>query len=89
MSVGEVINIMAFAFRTVLHVAGPVLVASLVAGLLISVFQSVTQIHEMTLTFIPKIIAVAMVLYFTMPTIIGKMVQFAVDLFKMSGGLKP
>ena len=50
-----------------LLVAGPMLMFGLVVGLIESVFQAVTQVHEMTLTFIPKILAVmfALVLFFT------------------------
>ena len=51
----------------VLYVAGPILIVALVVGLLVSIFQAVTQIHEMTLTFIPKILAVAAVLAFLLP----------------------
>jgi flagellar biosynthetic protein FliQ len=51
----------------VLHVAGPTLVVALVVGLAVSIFQAVTQIHEMTLTFIPKMLAVAAVLTVLLP----------------------
>jgi len=47
---------------TITKVAGPVLLATLVVGLIVAIFQSATQIQEMTLTFIPKIIAVALIL---------------------------
>lgn len=45
------------AVTVMLMVAGPMLVASLIVGLVISIFQAVTQINEMTLTFIPKMLA--------------------------------
>lgn len=68
MTIEQVIQISQLAINTTLVVSTPVLVAGLVAGLLISVFQAVTQIHEMTLTFIPKIIAVgiAAAIFFNM-----------------------
>ncbi|MCC6158404.1 MAG: flagellar biosynthesis protein FliQ [Deltaproteobacteria bacterium] len=68
MTIEQVIQISQLAINTTLVVSTPVLVAGLVAGLLISVFQAVTQIHEMTLTFIPKIIAVgiATAIFFNM-----------------------
>jgi flagellar biosynthetic protein FliQ len=50
------------AIMTVLAVGGPPLVAALVVGLIISVFQAVTQINEMTMVFVPKIVAVFVVL---------------------------
>ena len=63
-----------------MYVAGPALVVALVVGLLVSVFQAVTQIHEMTLTFIPKILAVAGVTMLILPWIIQRMVDFTANL---------
>ena len=64
----------------VLAVGGPVLVVALVVGLAVSVFQAVTQIHEMTLTFIPKIIAVGATLVLMLPWILQRMVDFTIRL---------
>ncbi len=55
------------ALLTALLIAAPMLTAGLVIGLAISVLQAVTQIHEMTLTFIPKMIGVILVLLLTLP----------------------
>ena len=65
----------------VLHVAGPILIVALVVGLAVSIFQAVTQIHEMTLTFIPKILAVAAVLAFLLPWTLQRLIDFTVNLF--------
>ena len=65
----------------VLYVAGPMLLVALVIGLGVSIFQAVTQIHEMTLTFIPKILAVVATVMFILPWIIRRMVDFTVGLF--------
>ena len=65
----------------VLFLAGPIFVVALVVGLGVAIFQAVTQIHEMTLTFIPKILAVAILLFLMLPWTIGKMVDFTVGLF--------
>ena len=65
----------------VLYVAGPILIVALVVGLLVSIFQAVTQIHEMTLTFIPKILAVAAVLAFLLPWTLQQLIDFTVNLF--------
>lgn len=65
----------------VLHVAGPTLVVALVVGLAVSIFQAVTQIHEMTLTFIPKMLAVAAVLTFLLPWTIRRLVDFTINLY--------
>jgi flagellar biosynthetic protein FliQ len=64
-----------------LYVAGPMLLVALVVGLLVSIFQAVTQVHEMTLTFIPKILAVAAVIVLLLPWTIRRMVDFTVALF--------
>lgn len=65
------------AIFTCLYVAGPMLIFGLVTGLLVGIIQAVTQVHEMTLTFIPKIIAVAVALILFMPWILGKLTGFS------------
>ena len=60
----------------VLIVAGPTLLVALVVGLVVSIFQAVTQIHEMTLTFIPKILSVGIVLSLLLPWTIQRMTEF-------------
>ena len=65
----------------VLHVAGPILVAALVVGLAVSIFQAVTQIHEMTLTFIPKMLAVAAVLTVLLPWTLRQLMDFTINLY--------
>ena len=65
----------------VLYVAGPTLIVALVVGLAVSIFQAVTQVHEMTLTFIPKIVAVAIIVSIMLPWTIRRMVDFTANLF--------
>ena len=57
-SQGDVLNVMREALTTVLISAAPLLLVAVVVGLLISIFQATTQIHEQTLAFVPKIVAV-------------------------------
>lgn len=64
-----------------LMVAAPMLGFALVVGLVISVFQAATQIQEMTLTFIPKIVAVALALLLFLPWILAKLVGYTTALF--------
>ena len=64
----------------VLIVAGPTLLVALVVGLVVSIFQAVTQIHEMTLTFIPKILSVGIVLSLLLPWTIRRMIEFTTRL---------
>jgi flagellar biosynthetic protein FliQ len=63
-----------------LKVAGPVLLVALVVGLLVSVFQAITQIQELTLAFIPKIIAVGLVIAFAGPWMLDVMVGWTREL---------
>jgi flagellar biosynthetic protein FliQ len=69
------------AVMTCLAISAPMLAAALVTGLVIGLFQAVTQIHEMTLTFIPKIVAVAVALVLFMPWILGRMTGFSTFIF--------
>lgn len=70
-----------------LLLSAPVLVAGLVIGLAVGVFQSVTQIHEMTLTFIPKILAVVGVILVLFPWMIQSMLAFTRNIFTLMGNV--
>lgn len=59
MSESLVIGIVKDALMTALKVAGPILIVSILIGLIISIFQATTQIQEQTLTFVPKLIGIA------------------------------
>ena len=61
-------------------IAAPVLVATLAVGLLVSVFQAVTQIQEMSLTFIPKLLAASAMLLIAGPWMLKRMVDFSTAL---------
>jgi flagellar biosynthetic protein FliQ len=67
----QTIELARAALMLVLTVAGPMLVASLVVGVIISLFQALTQVQEMTLTFVPKILVIGTVLLLCLP-MIGK-----------------
>ena len=64
----------------------PMLLAGLIAGLAISIFQATTQINEMTLSFIPKIIVVALVMIIMMPWMMNTMIDFTTRIFDMIKG---
>jgi len=70
-------------FKTALYLALPTLLAGLIAGLAISIFQATTQINEMTLSFIPKIILVVIVIIVTMPWMMNIMIEFTTKVFNM------
>lgn len=75
------------ALEMSLILAGPVLAFGLVAGLAVAIFQALTQIHEMTLTFIPKIGATILALVLFGPWMLQKMVNYTVALFESLPGL--
>jgi len=64
------------AVELTLLISMPMLLAGLVVGLLISIFQAVTQIQEMTLTFVPKIVAVFLALLVSFPWMMHKLLTF-------------
>ncbi len=68
---------------TTLLVSSPMLILALIVGLSISILQAITQIQEMTLTFIPKIVAVAIALIIFLPWMINTVVGFASQLFSI------
>ncbi len=70
------------AMRTTALLAGPILIATLVVGLAVSVFQALTQINEATLTFIPKILVVAAVIVLAGPWMLDLMTSYTVNLFE-------
>lgn len=83
-----VIGLARDVFMTVVIISGPALVVALVVGLLISIFQAATSINEMTLTFVPKIVAVAVVLILMLPFMLGKLLTFTRNIFNMIPNLK-
>ncbi len=64
------------AIKTVMLLSAPVFIAGMAVGLAVSIFQALTQIQEMTLTFVPKIIAVFLALLFFMPWMMRLMLDF-------------
>ena len=70
-----------------LLVSAPMLLLGLIVGLAISILQAVTQVHEMTLTFIPKILAVAVALLLFLPWIITQLVDFTTRMITSVAGI--
>lgn len=69
------------AILTAALICLPPLAVGLIVGLLVGIFQAITQIHEMTLTFIPKIVAVGVVLYLLFPWIIKVITHYTSTLY--------
>jgi flagellar biosynthetic protein FliQ len=76
MTVELIKQISSEVFKTVLLASGPVLLVSLLVGVLISFIQAITQLQEFTITFVPKIIAVFLCLLFFMPWITNVLLDF-------------
>ncbi len=76
----EAIGLGRQALWTMLLVGSPVLVAGLVVGLLIGLFQALTQIQEQTVSFVPKIVVMVLVLSASLPWLIAHMIQYTNDL---------
>ena len=74
-----VITIGREAMRTAFFIAAPPLIAALVVGLLVSIFQAVTQIQEMTLAIIPKMVAVLVALMITFPWLLELLTTYTTN----------
>jgi flagellar biosynthesis protein FliQ len=70
-------------FKIALLLSMPMLMAGLIAGLAISIFQAVTQINESTLSFVPKILITIVVAIFTMPWMMNMMIEFTTRMIDM------
>ena len=66
-------------------IAAPALLAGIVVGLLVGFFQALTQINEQTLAFLPKLVVIAFVLWFTLPWMSREMVSFTTRMFTLMG----
>jgi flagellar biosynthesis protein FliQ len=83
MSENMIMSVMKDAIQTGLLVAAPILVVSIVVGLIISIFQATTQIQEQTLTFVPKLVAAAVVGLFAGPWMLQTVVGFTERIFSL------
>jgi flagellar biosynthesis protein FliQ len=81
MDQSQIMEIGARTMWLTLQISMPVLGVSLVVGLLVSIFQAVTQLQEPTLTFIPKILAVVVVIVVAGPWMLNTMLAFTIELW--------
>lgn len=70
-------------FKIALLLALPGLLTGMFVGLAVSIFQATTQINEMTLSFIPKILGVVIVIILTMPWMLNSMIDFSTNVFNL------
>jgi flagellar biosynthetic protein FliQ len=83
MNQSEVVALAVQTLTLALLLSLPALLVGMVVGLIISIFQATTQINEMTLSFVPKIIAIAVILILTMPWMMNEMIDFTTYVFKL------
>jgi flagellar biosynthetic protein FliQ len=83
MNQSEVVALAVQTLKLALLLSLPALLVGMVVGLIISIFQATTQINEMTLSFVPKIIAIAVILILTMPWMMNEMIDFTTYVFKL------
>ncbi|MFB3817277.1 MAG: flagellar biosynthesis protein FliQ [Candidatus Methylomirabilales bacterium] len=81
MSLQQVLDLAQSALTLIVLLSGPVLLAGMVTGLAISLIQAVTSIQEATLTFVPKLLAIFLVLVLCLPWMADRAVRFAAGLF--------
>jgi flagellar biosynthesis protein FliQ len=83
MSVGDAVSIMRGGIMEILILAAPVLLVAMVVGLVVSIFQATTSIQEQTLTFVPKIAAIMLVLALLGGWMFGSLSEYTRNLFAM------
>ena len=87
MNAEQVMEIMKEAMLVAFEIAGPLLIISIVVVLLVAIFQAATQIHEQTLTFVPKLLVIALVLLALGSWMSKVMNEFVVELFAIMAAL--
>ena len=81
MTEAMVMDLGAEALKTTFYLASPMLIAAMAVGLVVSVFQAITQINEATLSFIPKIFSVVLILVIFAPWMMDVMLSFSREIF--------
>lgn len=83
MTDAQVIEIISDAFQIAAIVAGPMLMAALLVGVSVSLLQTITQIQEMTLTFVPKVVSMGLIVLFSGQWMIRTMTNWVVSLWSL------
>lgn len=81
MTNGEVSDLMYQVFILAMKLGGPMLIISMVVGIVISILQAATQIHEQTITFVPKLIVIGILLVITGSTMLNSLQDFTAQIF--------
>jgi flagellar biosynthesis protein FliQ len=82
-----VLNLSTNCLKTIAMVSSPMLIGALVIGLIVSIFQAVTQINEATLTFIPKMVVVTLIIVIAGPWMLDTLKGFTIEVFESVGDI--
>ncbi len=83
MTQDEALTVFKEALLIILKIGGPILVVSIVIGLIISILQAATQVHEQTLTFVPKLVAIGLVLLLGGSWMMSTVIDFTKYIFSL------
>lgn len=83
MGTADLIDIFRDAIITGLKVSGPILLVSILVGLIISIFQAATSINEQTMTFVPKLITIGIMLIVSGGWMLQQMMDFTMRIFEL------
>ena len=86
MTNGEVADLMYDVFVLAVELAGPLLIISMLVGVVIAILQAATQIHEQTITFVPKLLVIGIILVFSGETMLRMLKDFTVRIFELIAG---
>ncbi len=86
MTNGEVTTLMQEVFFLAVQLGGPLLVISMLVGVIIAILQAATQIHEQTLTFVPKLLVIGVILVLTGGTMLQTLQDFIRRMFELIQG---
>ncbi len=87
MNIGEISSLMSGAIMQILLLSGPILITALVVGLVVSIIQATTSIQEQTLTFVPKIAAIMIVLALLAGWMFATLGEYTKNLFSLIPGM--
>ena len=86
MTNGEVADLMYDVFVLAVELAGPLLIISMLVGVVIAILQAATQIHEQTITFVPKLLVIGIILVFSGETMLRMLQDVTVRIFELIAG---
>ena len=87
MTAEQVLDVAREAIFVLIKIGAPVMLVALIVGVMIALLQALTQMQEMTLSFVPKILAIFLTLVLTLPFMIATLVGFGEELFQQIAGL--